>query len=346
MNDHSGPRQGGDLRDCGQILLDLSTCVNPYGPPEAVLDALRSMPASAVRAHPYGAAHQVESAYAQHTGRPASEFIAGRGVSDLIWSLARLFEGKTVGLPMPGYTEFRQAFPGARTFGGGPSTHPAEVLDESLRACDVVVVSNPHNPTGQFLPRDDLAGAASRHPESVLVVDESYVDFLADAAAVTLVGCGAGNIIVLRSPSKFFGLAGVRSGVAWSLHPPRAEWESRRTNWPVSAFAAQALTTALAERAWAGGIREALTSDAAWLEDCLAPCGLDITPGSLHFRLLTGSSRDITGFAATLAAAGIAVRVLEKAYGVGSPAVRIASPHHQDRWRLAAALGGRQQERE
>jgi histidinol-phosphate/aromatic aminotransferase/cobyric acid decarboxylase-like protein len=340
MNDVSRERQGGDLRDCGPVQLDLSTCVNPYGPSDAVLAALRSMPASAVRMHPYGAAHEVESAYAEYTDRHATEFIAGRGASDLIWSLAQQLEGKTVGLPMPSYTEFRQAFPHARPFGCGPSTHPVEVLDEAMQACNVVIISNPNNPTSQFIQRDDLVGVACRHPESVLVVDESYIDFLTENTAVTLVGCEADNVIVLRSPSKFFGLAGVRSGVAWSLRPQRAQWEHRRTNWPVSAFAAQALRTALAERVWAAEVRQVLRHDVAWLEGCLAQSGLDITPGSLHFRLLTGPGKDIAKFADTLSAAGISVRVLGEAYGVGSPAIRISSPRRQQRSRLDAALSG------
>ena len=61
------------------------------------------------------------------------------------------------------------------------------------------------------------------------------------------------------------------------------------------------------------------------------PFGLRITPGRLHFRLLTGSAVDITSFAGSLESRGIAVRVLEQAYGVGAPAVRISAPRRQDR---------------
>jgi histidinol-phosphate/aromatic aminotransferase/cobyric acid decarboxylase-like protein len=339
MSEVSLPRQGGDLRGLSPVQLDLSTCVNPYGPPDAVLEALRGMPAEAVRAHPYAAAGKVESAYAEYTGLPAAEFVAGRGTSELIWSLAHHLGGKTVGLPMPSYTEFRRAFPQARAFGGGPSTHPADVLDQAMQACDVVVLSNPHNPTGQVIPRNDLADIALRHPASLLVVDESYIDFLAGHAAMTMAGCGLANVIVLRSPSKFFGLAGVRSGVAWSVHPLREQWRRRRTNWPVSAFAAKALRAALAETSWAATVRRALGDDAAWLETSLGQSGLAITPGRLHFRLLTGSGHGVARFAAALESCGIAVRVLEEAYGVGTPAVRVSSPHSRQRWRLAAALG-------
>ena len=338
MTSDARERQGGDLRDLGPVHLDLSTCVNPYGPPDAVLAALRGMSADAIRRHPYGAAQDVEAAYADYTGQPADEFAAGRGTSDLIWSLARHLDGKTTGLPMPAYTEFRRAFPQARPFGGGASTHPASVLDEAMQACDAVIVSNPHNPTGQVIQRADLVEVAARHPGSLLVVDESYIDFLADPAPVTLVGCRLGNVIVLRSPSKFFGLAGARSGAAWSARPLPACLRTDRTSWPVSAFAAQALKTALADTAWAARARQHLASDAAWLTQALGACGLDIAPGTLHFRLLTGPGAQITRFAACLEAQGIAVRVLDEACGVGKPAVRISAPPAQERAKLAAAL--------
>jgi histidinol-phosphate/aromatic aminotransferase/cobyric acid decarboxylase-like protein len=171
------------------------------------------------------------------------------------------------------------------------------------------------------------------------VVDESYIDFLPDAAAVTMIGCGAGNVMVLRSPSKFYGLAGLRSGAAWTLHLLHARWRDRRTSWPVSAFAARALATALAQTSWAATVRGTLARDTAWLEGRLARTGLAVTPGRLHFRLLTGPARQVTGLTEALDAGGVAVRVLPPAYGAGSPAVRISAPHHQHRPVLDAALG-------
>jgi histidinol-phosphate aminotransferase len=212
------------------------------------------------------------------------------------------------------------------------------VLDEAMLACDAVIVSNPHNPTGQVIQRADLVEVAARYPGSVLVVDESYIDFLSDPAPITLVGCRLGNVIVLRSPSKFFGLAGVRSGAAWSAHSLPACLRTDRTSWSVSAFAAQALKAALADTAWAARARQHLASDAAWLTQGLGACGLDIAPGTLHFRLLTGPSGQITRFAAGLEAHGIAVRVLDEACGIGKPAVRISAPPVQERAKLAAAL--------
>jgi histidinol-phosphate/aromatic aminotransferase/cobyric acid decarboxylase-like protein len=145
-------------------------------------------------------------------------------------------------------------------------------------------------------------------------------------------------VIVLRSPSKFWGLAGVRSGAAWSRQPLRAQWDTWRTSWPVSAFAAAALRAALADKLWASKMRQALADDAAWLERWISPAGLGIAPGRLHFRLITGPAADVGRLAGGLGSRGIAVRVLEEAYGVGRPAMRISAPRRYDRPQLAAAV--------
>ena len=333
-------RQGGDRQGRGRVDLDLSTCVNPYGPPGAVMAALRNLPESLVRLHPYEAASQVEQAYARYFSQPVDEFVSGRGASDLIWWLSQSFGDASIGLPMPTYTEFLRAFPQARALGGGPSTHTLEVIEDAMRTNDVVVLSNPHNPTGQVIRRDGLAGIARQYHLATLVVDESYIDFLPDGSDVTLIGCDLDNVVVLRSPSKFFGLAGLRSGAAWLRSAAlRMQLRTRRGTWPVSALAAEALTCALGERSWIADVRRLLADDAGWLDESLAHAALDIAPGLLHFRLATGPAHEVAAFAGSLESSGILVRVLDGAHGVGRPAVRISAPARPDRPVLAAALG-------
>lgn len=334
-------RQGGDQRDRSDIRLDLSTCVNPYGPPPQVMAAIRSVSEMVVRAHPYDAAADVERLYAGHLGRPAGEFVAGRGTSEFIWILAREMRRYKVGLPLPTYSEFRRAFKRANTYGGGPCTHPVETLHEAMRNSDAVILSNPHNPTGQIIDRQILVDLAINYPSKTLVVDESYIDFLADGDTVTLIGCPADNIIVLRSPSKFYGLAGIRSGVAWSRQPLRRKADAWRTPWPVSALAAEVLKQALSNQLWAEETRGLLAGDVAWLETILAESelGFELATGLLHFRLATGSATFMAEFANLLQTHRVLVRVLEDGHGIGRPAVRIAAPRQADRWVLAGALG-------
>jgi len=330
--------QGGDHRGRATVRLDLSTCVNPYGPPPAVMARIRRADEGTVRRHPYEATAVVEQAYACYLGLPAQQLVAISGTSEMIWLLAREFRGRRVGLPLPTYTEFRRAFADAVVYGGGPSTHSIAELDTAMSANDAVVFANPHNPTGQVIDRAELLDLAARYPSTTLVVDESYLDFLPEGAAATLVGCPADNMIVLRSPSKFFGLAGLRSGVAWSRLALPAEVEAWRSPWPISAVAAEAVAVALQDEGWASATRQRLTDDAVWLDENLADTSLVVAPGQLHFRLVTGAARRLATFAEVLETHGIAVRVLGDGHGVGTPAARIASPAEPDRALLRAAL--------
>lgn len=332
--------QGGDDRALPDAALDLSTCVNPYGPPGSARAALLGLTAAAIRRHPYGAARALAAAYADSTGTDISDFTAGTGTSDFIWLLAQVYADARVGLPLPSYTEFLQAFPRARTFGGGPMTHPPEVLDAALADSDFVLISNPHNPTGQVIPAAELAAACGRHPGALLAVDESYIDFLPEARqrGVTLIGADVPNVAVLRSPSKFYGLAGLRAGVLWSRGPLRKRIEERRSNWPVSAPAAAAVPVALRDARWAHQARLRLGDDVRWLDCALRTADLPPVPGELHFRLVTGDNRQLSGFTEILRAHRIRVRSLTEAHGAGSPAIRVSAPARAGRAAFAAAL--------
>ena len=313
----------------------------------AALAALRELPAAVLRRHPYGADDVLAGAYGAYLGVPAEELVVGRGASELIWQLAASGLGPRVVVPRPGYTEYQQAFPGA---GAGPPGvhHPIELIAEQLRAGRVVLISNPHNPSGRGLDPRELLAAARAAPAGVLVVDESYVEFTPEPAAASVLpgndrdGLPV-NVIVLRSPSKFFGLAGARVGVAWS--PSRRLRELlrvRRGSWPISALEVAPVVAALADRAWVAATHAALRSDACWLGEHLGRIGgrspLRVVDGSVtHFRLLLVDDAERT--AGALAAAGLGVRPVGPGHGLAGPALRVAAPRGDERAESAAMLG-------
>jgi histidinol-phosphate aminotransferase len=302
------------------------------------MEMLRSISPQTVRSHPYGADRRVEETYASATGQPVDRFTAGQGTSEFIWHMSRVLRDAVVGLPLPAYTEYLRAFPWARRFGSGASTHHTEILDDAMSASKAVIISNPHNPTGQLLPRDELIEVASRHPASTLIVDESYIDFLASPNDASLIGADLENIAVLRSPSKFYGLAGLRSGVLWSLSSMSTVIRQNRMNWPVSAIAADALACALDDKEWAIQTRSQLNRDSKWLVHQLKREGLNPVQGHMHFRLLTGSQDMITKLVEITTQYNIRIRELLPAHGVGTPAVRLSAPMHTKRGTLSRAL--------
>jgi cobalamin biosynthetic protein CobC len=320
--------------------LDLSGGLNPYGPPQAVLDALRSLSSTDIALPPRHAAERLEAAYARVLGVDASELIAGRGPSEFLWDLGRLVPHHSVAVPLPAAGEVLEVFPG-RGFSRFPGEQlpSAEQVDEALDAAELVVISNPQMPTGVTLDRDALLDAARRHPASTLVVDESAIDFLPDPGKVTLVGSDTDNVIVLRSSGEFYGTAAARTGVAWSGDPLLLRrLFGHREALPLSGLDVVVAEAALAATAWADDARRRLAADGAWLAAMLRPLGGRPVESDLPYRCVYSDAA--AEWAGTLARGGIAVRLLGAAEGVYPGAFGIYAPRDTERAVLAAALPG------
>jgi histidinol-phosphate/aromatic aminotransferase/cobyric acid decarboxylase-like protein len=333
--------QGGDPRRMvGGVHIDLSTCVNFYGPPPAVLDLLRDgFAPQDLQIHPYPAAERMETAYARHLGMPASQLVAGRGTTEFIWALSRQVAHSSVAVPLPAYTDYLKAFPG-RGF-AGPQIPTIEQIDGALASASLVIISNPHNPSGVLLDPAELVAAARRHPHATFVVDESYVDFVPDPSSATVIGADAPeNLVVLRSPSKFWGIAATRVGVAWCPDRERlCRLLGRRETWPISGIDVAVAETAMASVDWAERARLDLADDAAWLEDVLRelPGTLVTQHVGVHYRCLqTERAREL---AARMAEHGVGVRALGSAHGVHPGALRILAPLPHQRDAVATAVG-------
>jgi histidinol-phosphate aminotransferase len=323
----------------GGVHIDLSTCVNFYGPPPAVLEMLRSgVEPQDLQIHPYAAAERMEATYARHLGVPAEQLVAGRGTTEFIWALSRRVPHGSVAVPLPAYTDYLKAFPGCGV--AGEQVPSIEQIDAALAASSLVIISNPHNPSGVALPPDDLIEAARRHSAATFVVDESYVDFVADPDAASVVGAaGVENLVVLRSPSKFWGIAATRVGVAWCADRERlCSLLGRRETWPISGLDVAVAEAAMASAEWAERSRLDLARDAEWLA-----AELRELPGTLveqdvgvHYRCL------ITEHAAELAAGfarhGVAVRALGRAHGADPGALRVLAPLPHQRDAVATAV--------
>lgn len=330
-----GP-QGGDHADGGPpVLVDLSTCIWRAGPPPAALAAVRSLTPEVLRGHPYGAVRLAVDAFAESTGVAGDGIVVGRGISDLLWGIADGPLGSMVAVPRPAYTEYVTAFPAA---GHGPPAwaYDLDAIVELLDAGRVVLLSNPHNPSGRAIDRDVLLGAATGR-RGVLVVDESYAEFCDDPDRYSLLGTDASNIVVLRSPSKFFGLAGARVGFAWATDADlRAACTPRRGPWPLSMPDVVAVVAALGDTTWAAENHRAVRDAAAALDELAALLGEPVRGAAIHVRLVPRS--DAVRVAERLRANGVAVRVLGRPHGLPGPALRIAAPLRHELATVQAAF--------
>lgn len=331
-----GPQGGDPVR---RVAIDLSTCVNRYGPAPAAVDALHSVAPADILMHPYDAADRLCRAYAAVLGVDPGELRASRAASEIIWAIGRSVDHGAVAVPLPAYTDYLRAFPG-RGFGSATGLgHDLGQLDAALTAARLVIVSNPHNPTGSSIEPEALVDLARRHPRSVLVVDESYVEFTPDPDRASVVGCAPANVVVLRSASKFYGIAATRAGVVWCRdHGLLDRILGTQETWGLSGVDVTVAAAALASTSWAARTRAAMLDDSRWLADALQELpGMQVHPNDrVHFQYALG--RRAMEWAELLRREGVGVRALGPAHGVRPAALRVVGPRHDERVQVGAAL--------
>jgi cobalamin biosynthesis protein CobC len=256
--------------------IDLSTGINPnpYPLPPFPAELFARLPeADALAALTCIAA----TAY----GAPsAAHVVPAPGTQILLPLVAGLVRPGRAMVLAPTYSEHARAAALA-----GHAVAEAGAIGDLAEAA-LAVVTNPNNPDGRLIGKDDLIAVAKKLQArgGVLVVDEAFMDVgppgLSLAAEVS-----RGNIVVLRSFGKFFGLAGLRLGFAIAAPPLAARLAALLGPWAVSAPALATGTQALADQTWIESTRCRLAQAAARLDGILTGCGLDIVGGTALFRL-------------------------------------------------------------
>lgn len=147
-------------------------------------------------------------------------------------------------------------------------------LDAAVDDCDVLVVCNPNNPTGETVAPEQLLDWAGRLAArgGWLLVDEAFGDTMPQASVAA--HSGRPGLIVLRSVGKFFGLAGLRLGFVAAEADLLASLSDLLGPWTVSGPAQQVATAALIDHDWQGAMRERLAADGARLHALLARHGI------------------------------------------------------------------------
>jgi len=276
----------------------LNTNENPYPPSPNVRKAVLAELGDPLRLYPDPGATRLRRQAALTYGFDLSQVIAGNGSDDLLAMVARAFigEGDVLACPTPTYTLYDTLV----RIQGGRRVEVPYPEDYSLppalagRKARVTVVASPNSPSGTAVPVRTLAALADAVP-GVLVVDEAYADF-AEETALRLAR-ERENVIVLRTLSKSFSLAGLRIGLGFA-HPRIIDGLNKvKDSYNLSRLSIAAGAAALADTAWmernAGRIRK--TRDA--LVEALPPVGFAPFPSQSNFvlarRARGGSARPV-----------------------------------------------------
>jgi cobalamin biosynthesis protein CobC len=262
MLEHGGNLREAQRRYGGADWIDLSTGINPVGYPAPPL------PADAWHRLPEADPALVDAACAWYGARA---LLPVAGTQAAIQALPRLRPPARVTVAAPSYAEHALHW-GQHGHALCQVAYP--MLDAAVGSSEVVVVCNPNNPTGEFIPPDTLLRWADELGArgGWLVVDEAF----GDTAPALSVAAHAGRpgLVVLRSVGKFFGLAGLRLGFVAAEAPLLAALADLLGPWTVSGPAQQVALAALRDAAWQQATQARLARDGARLRGLLAAHGI------------------------------------------------------------------------
>jgi len=302
--------------------LDLSTGINPIGW-QATAAAVSVGTWNRLPEEEDGLMEAAEVYYGAPTILPVS------GSQAAIQTLPRLRSRSRVGVPKLGYNEHAHRWAQA-----GHDVVPLAVADfeAALGGLDVLVASNPNNPTGErFAPDQLLDWHARLHSRGGwLVIDEAFIDSTPECSVARFTD--REGLIVLRSLGKFFGLAGARVGFVLAsreLLRSLAEWLGP---WAIAGPSRVVAKAALLDEAWQKSTRQRLRRDGRRLAVLLTSHGLKPAGGCDLFQWV--SVPNALEVHEALARQGILTR-----YFATAPSVRFGLPAKAEDWgRLETAL--------
>lgn len=324
----------------GIIKLDANE--NPYGPPPQVLEALANLRYAHIYPDPESRA--LRETLAEFTGLPTDLLLAGAGADELIDLTVRLFlqpgEAIVNCPPTFGMYPFDAAISGARVISVPRRTDFSLDLDAVEEAVyrhrpRLIFVASPNNPDGGWLPDADLERLLAL--PIVVVLDEAYVEFAGLERGRIRQVPHHGNLIVLRTFSKWAGLAGLRVGYGAfpSTLMPHL-WKIKQP-YNVSVAASAAAIAALQDPAYLEGHIARMSGERERLARLLAEIPyLRPYPSQSTFVLCRVMGRDAHQLKRALEGEGILVRYFDKPGLSDHIRISVGKPDHTDA--LIAAL--------
>jgi len=275
--------------------IKLASNESSLGPSPRAIAAYRAM-AESLHRYPDGASADLRAAIAKHHGLDPARVVCGNGSDELIALLTKAYAG-------PGdevlFTEHAFAMYPIATLAAGAK--PVVAKEKNLR-CDIdallakvsdrtriCFLANPNNPTGSYLTKDEVERLHKGLPERVLfVVDAAYAEYVSrnDYTSGMELVAKSSNVVMTRTFSKIYGLAGLRLG--WMYGPPAIVDAINRTRGPfnVTLPAQAAGVAALADVAHIDQARTLNDHWLPWFAGEMTKLGLEVPPSVGNFVLV------------------------------------------------------------
>ena len=298
-------------------LVKLNTNENPYGPSPKVLEAIRAEVGDGLRLYPDPEATALKEAIATYHDLAPNQVFVGNGSDEVLAFIFQALFKHDEPILFPDVTySFYPVYCGLYeiAYSTVPLADDFSIrIDDYRRPNGGIIFPNPNAPTGRLLPLEQIEALLAANPDSVVVVDEAYIDFGGETA-IPLVHRYP-NLLVTQTLSKSRSLAGLRVGFA-AGHPELIEALVRVkdsfNSYPLDRLAIAGAVAAFWDEAWFLQTRRAVMESREALVAVMARLGFDIVPSAANFIFARHPGHKAERIAAGLRDKGVIVRHFNK----------------------------------
>ncbi len=268
--------------------IKLNTNENPFGPSPRALSAIAEAAGDSLRLYPDPGNTLFRQAVAGHCDVEVEQVFAGNGSDEVLAHAFMAFFRQPRPILFPDITySFYRVYCGLYGI-----EYRTPELDESLRLRledypadnGGIIFPNPNAPTGLLLPLEAIRELLERNRDSVVVVDEAYIDFGGESAVALVPEFE--NLLVVQTLSKSRSLAGLRVGFAVGQRPLIEGLERIRdsfNSYPLDRLAEAGAAAAMADREYFAQCRQAVMEQREWLRGRLDALGFEVPPSAANF---------------------------------------------------------------
>lgn len=344
------PAHGGNLAWAARLvgcsphdILDFSASISPLGPPKSAIAAIQSHLVDLPH-YPDPNYGDLRQALSKAYQLPPDWILPGNGSAELLtWASRELAQLEAVHVVTPAFGDY---FRSLDAFNAKIIRHPLDLqsdltphLPAATSSAHGILVNNPHNPTGILFTAEAIAALLKQF--AIVVVDEAFMDFLPPAQQQSLIDRvqSCPNLVILRSLTKFYSLAGLRLGYAIA-HPDRlSRWQQWRDPWSVNVLAAAAGMAGLQDEPFQQKTWK-------WLQDARSPLfdglaalpGIQPLPGAANYLLVQSDRSSVELQTDLLLASRILIRDCVSFPELGDRYFRVAVRTPDENQRLLDGL--------
>jgi threonine-phosphate decarboxylase len=330
------------------VRLDFSSSINPLGAPKKAIAAVKMNANSLAQNYPDPECRELKKSLTRYLGIDPEWICVGNGAIEIIyWFVQATFVKGRVVIPAPTFCEYELASQKAGAEVTFVPLHDLELeadqVIEKARGADAVFLCNPNNPTGLLATKQIMKIIENVDSSTRILLDECFIEFVDNPNANSMIEQTSefDNLVILRSLTKSFGLAGLRVGYCVCNPSLAKKLSSNKIPWNVNGLAQAAGVAALLERRrYLSKARALIKKERKFLHDNISKLkSFRPLRSDSNYFLIYLQDRNSTQFRnRLLKKTGVLVRDCSTFTGMGTQYIRLAVKMHRENMLLLKAL--------